>query len=346
MSDEAHGVASSRAAATIADVARLAGVGKGTVSRVLNGGAVSAATRALVEQAIADLDFVPSYVGQSLARGRVSAIAVVVPFVTHPSSVVRVQGVIEGLRPCGLPVTILDVETPEHARAHLRSLVGRMRPEGAIVVSLPPDDELVAALRAGGPPTVWVDGAIEGFPSVYVDDAGGGRLAASHLIELGHRHIAFIGDNDEGFGFTSSSNRHRGYLAALAEHGFEPAAEAFGPHGREMAAELAVQMLTGDTPPTAIVAASDTQAAGVLAAAARLGRRVPADLSVVGFDDVEIASMLGLTTIRQPIADSGRRAAHMLLSAMTGAGGDPHDELPVELIIRQSTGAVGTAPVP
>lgn len=328
-----------RVAATIADVARRAGVGKGTVSRVLNGGAVSAATRAHVEQVIADLDFEPSYAAQSLARGRLSTVAVVVPFVTHPSSVARVQGMIEGLRPSGLSVSILDVETPAHAETHLRSLVGRLRPEGAIVVSLRPDAALAEALQREGLPTVWVDAAVDGFASVFIDDERGGRLGTEHLLGLGHRVIGFVGDDDEGFGFTSSSRRHDGFVGALAAVGLTPAATALGAHDREVAAALATEMLTVRPDVTAIVAASDTQASGVLAAAAALGRGVPEDLSIVGFDDVDAAALLGLTTIRQPIVDSGRRAAHLLLSAIAGAPDSSHVELPVELVRRRSTGA-------
>lgn len=331
---------------TINEVAGRAGVGKGTVSRVLNGsGHVSAVTRARVEAAIADLGYTPSSVAQSLARGRSSGVAVVVPFVTHPSAVSRVQGIIEGLRPSGLPVSILDVETPDHARSHFVSLLRSLRPQGVIVVSLVPDADIRQRLLEHECPLVWVDADVADHTSVYVDNEAGGRMATEHLIALGHTEIAFIGDDDaSGFGFTSSPDRRRGFATAMLEHGLDPRRCHVGPHSQDVARRLAGDPLSGPRPPTAIVAASDTQALGVLAAARELGLRVPVDLSVVGFDDIAVAEFVGLTTVRQPIAESGRRAAHLLLSAMAGTSPDrSRVELPLQLIERQSTGAAGNS---
>jgi len=334
---------------TINDVASRAGVGKGTVSRVLNGGSnVSASTRARVEAAIADLGFAPSYVAQSLARGRLATVVVVVPFVTHPSAVSRVQGIIEGLRPSGLPVSILDVETPDHARAHFLMLVGSLRPEGLIVVSLVPDADIRRRLLDADFPVVWLDTKVHGQISLFIDNVEGGRMAADHLVSLGHTAIAFIGDDEagSGFGFTSARDRLRGVATALAHRGLEPAGCLTGPHSKEMARRLALQLLSGTERPTAIVTTSDTQALGVLAAAREVGIDVPGELSVVGFDDLEIAETAGLTTIRQPIVESGRRAAQLIMSL---AGGEQparrHVALPLQLVERQSTGAGRTAPV-
>jgi DNA-binding LacI/PurR family transcriptional regulator len=335
--------------ATINDVALRAGVGKGTVSRVLNGGSnVSAGTRARVEAAIADLGFAPSYAAQSLARGRVATVVVVVPFVTHPSAVSRVQGVIEGLRPSGRPVSILDVETPGHARAHFLTLLGSLRPEGVIVVSLTPDDDLRRRLLDADFPVVWLDTKVHGQISLFIDNVEGGRLAADHLLSLGHRAIAFIGDDEagSGFGFTSARDRFRGVTTALAKHGLEPAGCLTGPHSKDVARRLALQLLTGADRPTAIVTTSDTQALGVLAAARELGVDVPGELSVVGFDDLEIAETAGLSTIRQPIVESGRRAAQLIMSLADGKQPPRrHVALPLQLVERQSTGAARTAPV-
>ncbi len=334
---------------TINDVASHAGVGKGTVSRVLNGGGnVSAATRSRVEAAIADLGYAPSYAAQSLARGRLATVVVVVPFVTHPSAVTRVQGIIEGLRPSGTPVSILDVETPEHARGQFLMLLGSLRPEGVIVVSLTPDGDVRRRLLEADFPVVWIDAKVQGHVSLFIDNAEGGRLAADHLLSLGHEAIAFIGDDEahSGFGFTSAAERLRGVTSALAERGLELRNCLTGPHSKDVARELAVQLLTGRDRPTGIVTTSDTQAVGVLAAARELGIDVPGELSVVGFDDVEIAESAGLTTIRQPIAESGRRAAQLITSL---AGGDKpsrrHVALPLQLVVRRSTGAAPKAPV-
>lgn len=328
---------------TINDVAAHARVGKGTVSRVLNGtGSVSQSTRRRVQAAIDSLGYAPSYAARSLARGRVPTVAVIVPFVTHPSAVSRVQGVIEGLRPSDLPVSILDVETPDHARSHFVSVLGSLRPEGVIVVSLVPDPEVQAQLLDATVPLVWVDAKVEGQNSVHIDNAAGGRLAAEHLVGLGHTRIAFIGDEEAGgFGFTSSAERRLGYADALHAHGLDAGVVRTGPHGQDIAQRLATELLTSADPPTAIVTASDTQALGVLAAAAALGLDVPGDLSVVGFDDVELAELAGLTTVRQPITESGREAARLLLASIDDPTVDRSQvQLPLELIERRSTGAV------
>ena len=331
---------------TINDVAARARVGKGTVSRVLNGtGSVSQGTRRRVQAAIDDLGYAPSYAARSLARGRVPTVAVIVPFVTHPSAVSRVQGVIEGLRPSGLPVSILDVETPDHARSHFVSILGSLRPEGVIVVSLVPDPELRDQLMDTTIPIVWVDAKVDGQTSVYIDNAAGGRLAAEHLIALGHTRIAFVGDEEAGdFGFTSSAERRRGFTEALHDHELDADIVRTGPHGQDVAQRLATELLSGSAAPTAIVTASDTQALGVLAAAAALDLEVPGDVSVVGFDDVELAELVGLTTVRQPITDSGREAARLLLASIDDPTVDRSQvQLPLELIERRSTGAASAS---
>jgi LacI family transcriptional regulator len=328
---------------TINDVAAHAGVGKGTVSRVLNGGGkVSPATRARVDAAIAELGYTPSYAARSLARGRVPTVAVVVPFVTHPSAVSRVRGVIEGLRPSGLPVSILDVETPEHARAHFVSILDSLRPEGVIVVSLVPDIEIRQRLFDARVPIVWVDATVPDHASVNIDNVAGGRMATEHLIGLGHVDIAFIGDDETGgFGFTSAAERRSGFVAAMREHRLDPRRVRLGPHDQDVARRLATELLTEPQRPTGIVTTSDTQALGVLAAALALGLSVPGDLSVVGFDDVDLAALVGLTTVRQPIAESGQQAARLLLAAIDDPSVDRSQvQLPLELIERRSSGAV------
>ncbi len=150
---------------------------------------------------------------------------------------------------------------------------------------------------------VSVDGTTPRVPQTVIDDVAGGRLATGHLIALGHRRIGFVGDMPfrsppAGLGFTSSANRLRGYKQALAEAGIrvEPGLIRRGPHNAAAAAEHAARLLKSADPPSAIFAASDTQAIGVLAAADRLGVAIPERLSVVGFDDIESAAFLGLST--------------------------------------------------
>jgi DNA-binding LacI/PurR family transcriptional regulator len=188
---------------------------------------------------------------------------------------------------------------------------------------------------------VLVDTELPGFSSVCIDDEAGGAMATRHLLELGHRRVGFVGDLErDRFGFTASPRRHHGYLAALAEAGV-PHREAYqrtGPHGREVARRHAHDLLKLADPPTAIFAASDTQALGVIEAARERALRVPEDLSVIGFDDVDIAGHAGLTTIRQPLVESGRQAARIVEEELADPGRPPRRHLlEIELMSRNTT---------
>ncbi len=328
--------------ATIADVAREAGVGVGTVSRVLNaGGPVSDATRARVLGVIAELDYQPLPAAQSLPRGRTNTIAVVAPFFTSASVVERLRGVVSALRSTAYELVLYDVETPAQRDHQLRGLGRRGRTDGAIIVSFPLRSEEAAPLVRARMPTVLLDTEHPELPSVAVDDLDGGYVATRHLLQLGHRRIAFVGDLERNpFGFTSSARRLDGYRRALQEAGVEQRPEdvKLGPHGRYVAHRLTNALLDAPDRATAIFAASDTQALGVMEAATMAGLALPDDLSVVGFDDVEIAAYVGLTTVRQPLFESGVRAAELLLERLASPSVEPRRErLPLELVARRTT---------
>ena len=327
---------------TIHDVARHAGVAVATVSRVMNNtGQVRAETRSRVLSAVDALGYRPNRNARGLARGRLATVAALVPFVTHPSAFARVQGMVEACRDYGLPVSLFDVELPEHQGEHLLALTGDLRPEGLVIVSLHPTDEECEWLRTAGLRPVLVEAELEGFSSVCIDDELGGELATRHLLDLGHDRIAFVGDQEQDrFGFTSSERRHRGYVRALAAAGVtrRPGYERTGPHGRDVARRHAHALLQLADPPTAVFAASDTQALGVLEAAAERGVSVPEQLSVVGFDDVDVAAHAGLTTVRQPLVESGRRAARIVEEERADPGRPPQRHvLDIELVPRRTT---------
>src|SRR3954469_8425510 len=189
---------------TIADVAAYAGVGAGTVSRVLNDSPqVTPATRARVLEAIDVLEYRPSPLARALSRGRCQTCGVVIPFFTHASAVERLRGVVAELDRSRYDLVLFNVESPVHRDEHFAALTGRDRADGLLVVSLPPPERELARLRDAGVPVVLVDATGVGVPAVITDDAEGGRLATRHLVSLGHRHIAFLGDNpDNDFGFT------------------------------------------------------------------------------------------------------------------------------------------------
>lgn len=328
---------------TIGDVARRAGVGRGTVSRVLNERAnVDPATRAKVLAAIAELDFVPSPTARRLSLRLTQTVAVILPFLTRPSAVERLRGVEEALVLGGYDMIVFNVETNERREAVFRDLPRRERVDGLIIISLSPRPSEIERIDRVGLPVVLVDAHHRALPRVVADDVLGGRLASRHLIELGHRRIGFIGDIPRTpLAFTSSRLRLLGVRRELESAGLSLPDEVvgIGDHSRRRAAELTEGMLARRRRPTAIVCASDTQAAGVLEAAAARGLSVPADLSVTGYDDLELADHLGLTTVRQPLFDSGLRAVERLLGLVRGGPtGTLREVQPISLVVRRSTG--------
>lgn len=324
----------------IADVAAHAGVGVATVSRVLNGrGSVSPDTRARVLESIRVLDYSPSSIARNLSLRRTLVVGVVVPFFTSPSSVERVRGVVAALEGSPYDLALFDVESADRQRRAFDLLGRGDRADGLLVVSLvPPPEELA---RLGSLPCILVDAPSPEVPNVVVDDVFGGELATRHLLDLGHRRIAFMGDKPaDRFRFDSTRDRTKGYEQALAAVGLTPRPEWVreGTQNRHVARSIAEDLLTHGERPTAVFAASDIQALGVLEAARSLGIAVPGELSVVGFDDIEIASYANLTTVRQPLFDSGRIGAALLLQSLAGEELPARTQtLPLELVVRGTT---------
>lgn len=330
---------------TIRDVARRAGVGLGTVSRVINHSPlVNKDTRSRVERAVADLEYVPNPAARGLPRGRTNTIAVIVPFFTRPSIIERLRGVESTLVQTDYDLIVYNVETPARRDQCIREVPRRGRVDGVLLISLPPRQADVAYLAKANVPIVLVDAhhpSLDKLNRLVVQDALGGQRVTEFLIELGHRRIAFVGDAPVNpFNFTSSNDRLQGYRAALRKTHipFRREYVVQGEHGRVQTRELAQALLCGTERPTAVFAASDTQAMGVLEAARALGLRVPHDLSVVGYDDIEVAEYLGLTTMRQSLYESGKRGVELLLHAIEHPFAKPvYEVLPTELIVRQTT---------
>lgn len=332
-------------AVTIRDVARKAGVGLGTVSRVINESPnVSEATRTRVLQVIRELNFVPNPTARRLSLGKTLTIAVIAPFFTRPAFIERLRGIEHSLMESEYDLILFNVETVERRDECFRIVPRRERSDGVIILSLSPRDPDIPILASAEVPLVLVDAnhpQLSTLDRVIVNDVEGGYKAVRHLIELGHRRIGYISDwLDNPFNFTSSRDRFLGYRQALEEAGlaFRPEYHGQGDHGRAEAYALAKRMLALAERPSAIFAASDTQAMGVLAAARDCGLRIPEDLSVIGYDDIEIAEYLGLTTIRQRLYESGQRGVEVLLDLLTRPRREPVCEvLPTELVIRRTT---------
>lgn len=333
--------------ATIRDVAKKAGVGLGTVSRVINDSPrVSEATRQRVQEAIDVLEFAPSPIARRLSLGKTFTVAAAIPFFTRPSAVSRLRGISNSLADTEYDLIVIDMEEPERHEAYFTQLAGGMRVDGVLTISIAPNAETLTKIKQSGIHMVLIDvndEALAQFDRVVVDDIEGGAKATQHLIDLGHRAIGFISDplDDSGY-FTSSRHRHSGYINAMQAAGLRvrPELHRQGEHGRYEARQLAHELLTLPDPPTAIFAVSDTQAMGVLEAARDRGLEVPGDLSVIGYDDIEVAEYLGLTTIQQLLYESGVTGVQLLLDVMQDPDQDPRSEvLPTQLIVRTTTGA-------
>lgn len=336
---------------TIADVAAACGVGVGTVSRVLNGASnVRETTRATVLRAIERLGYRPSHLAAALSRGTPRTVAIVVPHLTSASAVTRLAGALAVLDERGYDTVVCNVDTVAQRDRHLAALTGRHRADGVIVMSLRLSAHHVDCFQRSGRPLVTIDVATAGVPHTVIDDVAGGRMATEYLLSLGHRRIGFVGDTMRGaaatsrinLGFASSQRRLAGHRQALAAAGIgkDPALVRRGPHGPANAESLAGELLARPDPPTAIFAASDRQAIGVLAAADRRGISVPRELSVLGFDDIESAALLGLSTVRQPLWESGAEGARRLCALLRGERVVPvRQQLSLELVSRSTTAA-------
>jgi LacI family transcriptional regulator len=327
---------------TIYDVARHAGVGVGTVSRVLNDSPrVSEATRQKVLAAIEELDYHPSPIAQRLSLRKTFAIGVIAPFVTRPAFVGRLRGVEAALTESKYDLVLYNVETTDKRDACFRELPTSQRFDGLLIIALPPTDEDVVHFHQAGIPVVLIDAHHPALSCIVIDDVKGGYMATQHLIELGHTRIAYISDPLESpFRFTSSLHRYQGYRQALDEAGipFRPEYHRWAEHGEEQARDMAHRLLELAEPPTAIFAASDTQAMGVIQAARDADLRIPEGLSVIGYDDIQAAKYMELTTVHQLLFESGQRGVGLLLETLENPQTEPvHEVLPIELILRGTT---------
>ncbi len=331
----------------IADVARLAGVAKATASRALSGrGYVSAETRDRVIAAAREIGYVASPNAASLVTGRTQSVGVIIPFIGRWYFGDVLEGLEEALLEHCYDMTLYTLPPDSLDRSRIFDyFLARKRFDGIISVSVALRHEEVDHLHRIGRPLVGIGGRIRGVPTIEIDDVAAARLATEHLISLGHRHIVHVGGSQsDEMDFHVHSNRLRGFQAAMTAAGLPVedrfyTAEFTMPSGYERG--LAV---LGDPRhrPTAIFAASDEIAFGLILAARELGIRVPAELSVIGIDGHPHGEMFRLTTLAQHPRAQGTLAVNTLLAELSAgsAGAEPvATVLPTSLVIRSSTSA-------
>ncbi|WAL74677.1 LacI family DNA-binding transcriptional regulator [Kitasatospora sp. YST-16] len=327
-------------AAGIKDVARAAGVSVGTVSNVINRPeVVGEETRTRVQAAIERLGYVRSESARQLRSGSSRIIGLLVLDLGNPFFVSVARGAERAARAEGLGVMVCNSAQRQADEADYLALFTEQRVRGVLLTPADTAGSGAAALRRGGVPFVLVDRLAPGIDacSVSVDDVKGGSLAAAHLLAGGHRRIAFAGGRHR---LQQVADRRSGALAALEGSGAELVdLEVAGldvAAGRDAGARL-LGMLPR---PTAAFCANDLLALGVLQAAFAAGLRVPEDLAIVGYDDIEFAAAAAvpLTSVRQPAEAMGRTATELLMEE-TGGGAHQHRQVVFEpeLVVRQSS---------
>lgn len=329
---------------SVKEVAKLAGVSLGTVSNVLNRPEVVAEpTRRRVLDAISELGFVRNESARQLRAGRSRAVGLVVLDVANPFFTDVARGAESVAEANGFVVMLSNSgEDARRERRHLDHLV-EQRVQGVLITPVQSDSGRLEELAARGIPAVLVDRGAgrRNCCSVAVDDVLGGQLAGTHLIERGHRRIAFVGGP---LSIDQVAERHRGVTAAVSAAGGE--VQLFGTatltvsEGRLAGAQLAE--LPAAERPTAVFCANDLLALGVLQEIVGHGLRVPQDLAIVGYDDIEFAAAAAvpLSSVRQPREELGRTAMELLLDEI-GSDRSRHRHRQVvfepELVAREST---------
>ncbi len=326
---------------TIYDVAKHAGVSITTVSRMLNTpNKVNSETREKVIASIDALGFVPKAEARARAMQKNGRIGVITPFFTAPSFVQRLRGIAGALSPMNFELVIYTVDSTDHLQRYLSTLPLTGNLDGLIVLSLQVGDAEARRLIDHGLPTVLIEYPHPKLNCVEIDDIQGGYMAAAYLLKKGHHRIAFLGDTDlPEYSLHPVSLRLSGFRQALKESGIDlpDTFVRLAPYSQEQTRQVARELLSLSEPPTAIFAATDFQALGVLKAARQLNVEVPGQLAVIGFDDLDMAEYADLTTICQHLDESGRLAVEILISQIESSSQLPRRvKIPLNIVERKT----------
>lgn len=325
---------------TLADIARLAGVGLGTASRALkNAPGVAPATRDKVLAIARQHEYVISPEASNLAAGTTGRVALVVPHLSRWFFGAMVEALESIFRDAELDVLLYHVGDLQDRRSFFERLPARRKVDAVVVLAFPVEDAERRRLELLGVQIVAAGGQHAVYPHVCIDDAEAGRQAVDHLISLGHTRIGMIEaiDPDQP---PEPSGRTAAYHDALAAAGLplDPHLVVTTDWGGEQGADAMAGLLAVRDRPTAVYAHSDEVALGAIRTIRRAGLRIPEDISVVGIDDHPLASLTDLTTVAQPVAAQGRAAAELTLALLRK---DPEVRrsvtLPTRLVIRHST---------
>jgi len=326
---------------TIQEVARLAGVSTATVSRVLSRPeVVRNQTREQVMTAITQLDYQPDAAARALASGRTHTVGCVIPTLDHAIFARSTQAMQTTLAQAGYQLLVASHEYDPVTEFELVRALQQRGVDALVLVGTDHAPRLWKALSAWRKPTLLTWSCDPRLPSLGFDNEGAAQMAASHLLELGHRYIGVIS------GLTAHNDRARsridGVRKSLTQAGLSLPAnfiteQAFSLEGGRLGLR---QLMRLRHKPTAIFCGNDLLAVGAMLEAERMGLDVPSDLSICGIDNLEISEAInpGLTTVSLPTQDLGRIAAQYMLSAISGEVIAAKSLLPFELVVRGSTG--------
>ena len=303
---------------TIYNVAELASVSIATVSRVINTpDRVRESTRNKVLKAIDALGFVPDAFARERARKDVGHIGVITPFFTIPSITKRLSGIANKLVNTTYNLTIFPVDSQKRLESYYAELPYTRLLSGLIILTLPIDETVLQRFKKNNIPLLLVENHIDGYSSIEYDNKLGGKIAAEHFVSKGYKQCAYIGNKAvPGYTLNQEEDRLLGYKQALTEHNID-LPESYiklnninSPDQDQIIHEL----LDLESPPTAIFTSSDELALRVLKVAKNRGVRIPQDLALIGFDNIEMASYHELTTISQSLYKSGELAAERIIA--------------------------------
>lgn len=332
---------------TMQDIAQAAGVSQSTVSRVLNDAPTSvpiaAETRERVREVAERLGYRPNPLARGLRGARTMLLGVIVRDITDPFFAMAVEAISSEALDRGYNVVLGSAHSKADEAIALRAVLETRHCDAIVLLGDMRDEpKFLEDLRASHTPVIalWHGTELEGVPTVMIDNRGGIVAALDHLIDLGHTRIAFVGGRPLG----DIRERRTAFLEHLADRGIDVPEDhvhnvSNDPRGGDLALRELMELAT---PPTAVVCSTDHLAFGVLHAASALGLRIPVDLSVVGFDDIPIASFTvpPLTTVRMPVVEMTSVAARL---AMDELADDESAKLlsylaVPTLVVRESTG--------
>jgi LacI family transcriptional regulator len=330
--------------ATIHDVAQDAGVSPTTVSRYLNNRIeLPAATSARIDAAIAKFDYRPNVLARRLSTGRTEAIGLVTPEIREPFFAELASAVEDEADRHGYTIFMSSTRSDRDREIAAINRLHDRHVDGLILMTNTADDGTLARLIGKRRSVVLLDEDIPGVnvPRVFVENEPGAHAATSHLIEMGHRRIGFLGGP---VGLFSAVERKAGFLRAMREAGLsvDDGMMRLGSFSPEIARQSVQALMRLPSPPTAIFASSDYLGIGAAIGLKAMGLSIPDEVSLVGFDDVRPMTELmqpPLTAVRQPIEALGRRGFLALHALLRGEQPEMLTRLPVELIIRESVAA-------